>query len=120
MGEPKPQIPFLFVGNQLCLDFINTKFVLERTAGGFVGPRSRIWSRMRLRQGDLLTEEEAMTLDRQWGRQAKGSRHLERGAGVSRHATGDGHAELPPAGPYRRLRSRPSTKCCATVSAIPN
>ena len=29
MGEPKLQIPFLFVGNQLCLDFINTKFVLN-------------------------------------------------------------------------------------------
>ena len=29
MGEPKPQIPFLFVGNELCLDFINTQFVLN-------------------------------------------------------------------------------------------
>jgi predicted RNA-binding Zn ribbon-like protein len=30
-----------------------------------------------LLQGDLLTEEEAMTLDRQWGRQAKGKQTLE-------------------------------------------
>ncbi len=29
MSDPKPHIPFLFVGNQLCLDFINTQFVLN-------------------------------------------------------------------------------------------
>jgi predicted RNA-binding Zn ribbon-like protein len=75
MGEPKPQIPFLFVGNQLCLDFINTKFVLNGRPVDLLATFSDLvtW----LVQGDLLTEEEAMTLDRQWGRQAKGTQTLE-------------------------------------------
>ena len=29
MGEQTPQTPFLFVGNQLVLDFINTQIVLN-------------------------------------------------------------------------------------------
>ena len=75
MGEPKPQIPFLFVGNQLCLDFINTKFVLNGRPVDLLATFSDLvtW----LLEGDLLTEEEAMTLDRQWGRQAKGKQTLE-------------------------------------------
>jgi len=75
MGDPKPQIPFLFVGNQLCLDFINTKFVLNGRPVDLLAKFSDLvtW----LLQVDLLTEEEAMTLDRQWSRQAKGKQTLE-------------------------------------------
>lgn len=29
MRELKPHIPFLFVGNQVCLDFINARFVWD-------------------------------------------------------------------------------------------
>jgi predicted RNA-binding Zn ribbon-like protein len=75
VGELKPHIPFLFVGNQLCLDFINTKFVLNGRPVDLLATFSDLvtW----LLEGDLLTEEEAMTLDRQWGRQAKGKQTLE-------------------------------------------
>ena len=75
MDDPKPQIPFLFVGNQLCLDFINTKFVLNGRPVDLLATFSDLvtW----LVQVDLLTEEEAMKIVRQWGRQAKGKQTLE-------------------------------------------
>jgi predicted RNA-binding Zn ribbon-like protein len=75
MGDPKPQIPFLFVGNQLCLDFINTKFVLNGRPVDLLATFSDLvtW----LVQVDLLTEEEAMKIVRQWGSQAKGKQTLE-------------------------------------------
>jgi len=55
MGEPKPQIPFLFVGNQLCLDFINTQFVVNGRPVDLLATFSDLvtW----LVQVHLLTEE---------------------------------------------------------------
>jgi predicted RNA-binding Zn ribbon-like protein len=75
MGEPSPQIPFLFVGNQLCLDFINTQLVLNGRPVDLLASFSDLvtW----LVQVDLLTEEEAKKIERQWGRQAKGAQTLE-------------------------------------------
>ena len=63
MGEPSPQIPFLFVGNQVCLDFINTQVVLNGRPGDLLATFSDLvtW----LVQVHLLTEEEAKKIERQ-------------------------------------------------------
>ncbi|HEV8329673.1 MAG TPA: ABATE domain-containing protein [Nitrospiraceae bacterium] len=70
MGEPKPQIPFLFVGNQLCLDFINTEFVWNGRLVDLLATFSDLvtW----LVQAHLLAGEEAKKIERKWGGQAEG------------------------------------------------
>lgn len=75
MGEPTPRIPFLFVANQLCLDFINTRFVLNGQPVDLLATFSDLitW----LVQVDLVTGEEAEKIERQWGRQAQGTQTLE-------------------------------------------
>ncbi len=75
MSELKPQIPFLFVGNELCLDFINTRYVLNGQQVDLLATFSDLvtW----LVQIHLLTGEEAKKIERQWGRQAKGTQTLE-------------------------------------------
>jgi predicted RNA-binding Zn ribbon-like protein len=75
MGEPKPQIPFFFVGNQLCLDFINTRFVLNGQQVDLLATFSDLvtW----LVHIHLLTEDDAKKIERQWGRQAEGKQTLE-------------------------------------------
>ena len=75
MGEPKLQIPFLFVGNQLCLDFINTQLVLNEQPVDLLATFSDLvtW----LVQTRLLTEENAKKIERQWGKQATGTQTLE-------------------------------------------
>lgn len=75
MGEPIPRIPFLFVANQLCLDFINTLFVLNGQPVDLLATFSDLvtW----LVQVDLVTEEEAKKIERQWGGQAQGTQTLE-------------------------------------------
>ena len=76
MGEPTPRIPFLFVANQLCLDFINTQFVLNGQPVDLLATFSDLvtW----LVQVDLVTEEEAKKIERQWGGQAQGDRKSTR------------------------------------------
>jgi predicted RNA-binding Zn ribbon-like protein len=75
LGELKPQIPFLFVGNQPCLDFINTRFVVNGQPVDLLATFSDLvaW----LVQVHLLTEDDAKKIDRQWGGQAKGTQTLE-------------------------------------------
>ena len=75
MGEPRPQIPFLFVGNQPCLDFINTQLVVNERPVDLLATFSDLvaW----LVQVDLLNEDEAKKIERQWGGQAEGTRTLE-------------------------------------------
>jgi predicted RNA-binding Zn ribbon-like protein len=75
MGEPKPDIPFLFVGNHRCLDFLNTQLVLNERPVDLLATFSDLvtW----LVQVHLLTEEEAKKIERQWGRQATGTQTLE-------------------------------------------
>lgn len=75
MRESKPQIPFLFVANQPCLDFINTQVVLDGRPVDLLATFSDLvaW----LVQVHLLTEEEAKKIERQWGRQAKDTQTLE-------------------------------------------
>ena len=75
MGEPKPHIPFLFVGNQLCLDFINTRFVLNGQQVDLLATFSDMvtW----LAQVHLLTGDGAKKMERQWGDQPKGTQTLE-------------------------------------------
>ena len=75
MGELKPQIPFLFVGNHPCLDFINTWFVVNEQAVDVLATFSDLvaW----LVQVHLLREDEAKKIARQWGRQAEGTQTLE-------------------------------------------
>lgn len=75
MGEPRPQIPFLFVGNQPCLDFINTQLVVNERPVDLLATLSDLvaW----LVQVRLLTDDEAKKIERQWGGQAKGTQTLE-------------------------------------------
>ena len=75
MGEPKPQIPFLFVGNHLCLDFTNTQFVLNGQSVDLLATFSDLvtW----FVQAHLLTEEDAKKMERQGGRQATETQILE-------------------------------------------
>lgn len=75
MGEQKPQIPFVFVGNQVCLDFINTQLVLDGGPVDLLANFSDLvaW----LVQAGLLPGEEAKKMERQWGRQTQGTRILE-------------------------------------------
>ena len=75
MGEPTPRIPFLFVANQLCLDFINTRFVLNGQPVDLLATFSDLI--MWLVQVDLVTVEETEKIERQWGRQAQGTQTLE-------------------------------------------
>jgi predicted RNA-binding Zn ribbon-like protein len=75
MGELKPQIPFLFVGNQPCLDFINTRLVVNGQPVDLLATFSDmvVW----LVQVHLLTEQDAKKIERQWGRQAERTQTLE-------------------------------------------
>jgi predicted RNA-binding Zn ribbon-like protein len=75
MGELKLHIPFLFVGNQLCLDFINTQFVVNGRPVDLLTTFSDLvtW----LVQIHLLTGEEGKKIERQWGRKAEGTQTLE-------------------------------------------
>jgi predicted RNA-binding Zn ribbon-like protein len=75
MGGPKPEIPFLFVGNQLCLDFINTQLVLNEQPVDLLATFSDLvrW----LVHVHLLPEEEAKKIELRLGRQAKSTQPLE-------------------------------------------
>jgi len=61
------KIPFLFVGNQLCLDFINTDLVLNGQPTDLLSSFQELvaW----LVQAGLLTEEEAKKTEREGTRQ---------------------------------------------------
>jgi predicted RNA-binding Zn ribbon-like protein len=67
-------IPFFFVGNHVCLDFINTKLVVNERPVDLLARFSDLvtW----LGQAHLLTED-GKQIDRQWGGQAKGTQTLE-------------------------------------------
>jgi predicted RNA-binding Zn ribbon-like protein len=75
MGESKPDISFVFVGNHVCLDFINTQLVVNERPVDLLATFSDLvtW----LVHVHLLTEEEAKKIDRQWGGQAEGTQTLE-------------------------------------------
>ena len=75
MGEPTPQIPFLFVGNQRGLDFINTSFVVNGQPVDLLATFSDLvtW----LMQVDLLSGEAGKKIERQWGKQGEGAETLE-------------------------------------------
>jgi predicted RNA-binding Zn ribbon-like protein len=75
MDEPKLEIPFLFVGNQLCLDFINTQFVLNGRPVDLLAtfPDLVRW----LVQVNLLGREEGKKIERRWGKQEEGAETLE-------------------------------------------
>lgn len=75
MGESIPRVPFLFVGNQLCLDFINTRLLMDGRPVELLPTFSDLvaW----LVQADQLTGDEAKTIGRQWGGQAKGTQTLD-------------------------------------------
>ena len=63
----QPKIPFLFVGNQLCLDFINTDLVLNGQPTDLLSSFQELvaW----LVQAGLLAEEEANKTEREGTRQ---------------------------------------------------
>ena len=75
MGERTPQTPFLFVGNQLVLDFINTQIVLNGRPIDLLATFSDLvaW----LVHVHLLTGEEAKKIEGQWGSQAEGTQTVE-------------------------------------------
>jgi predicted RNA-binding Zn ribbon-like protein len=72
MGEAK--IPFLFVGNQRCLDFINTSFIVNGQSVDALATFSDLvtW----LVQVDLLSEVDGKKIERQWRNQGKGAETL--------------------------------------------
>jgi predicted RNA-binding Zn ribbon-like protein len=67
-------MPFLFVGNHACLDFINTQLVVNERPVDLLDTFSHLV--MWLRQAEVLNEEDAKTIDRQWSGQAKGEQTL--------------------------------------------
>ena len=74
------EIPFLFVGNHPCLDFINTKPVIDGQPEELLGTFSDLvaW----FRQAQLLPQEEShKKLDRQWAGEAKAQQILEEARG---------------------------------------
>jgi predicted RNA-binding Zn ribbon-like protein len=73
MGEAK--ISFLFVGNQRCLDFINTSFVVNGGPVDLLATFSDLvtW----LVEVDLLSEKEGKKIKRQWAKQVEGTETLE-------------------------------------------
>ena len=75
MGEPKLETPFLFVGNQRCLDFINTSFVVNGRPVDLLTTFSDLvtW----LVQVELLSEEAGKKMERQWSKQGEGAETLE-------------------------------------------
>ena len=75
MGEPKLETPFLFVGNQRCLDFINTSLVVNGRPVDLLATFSDLvtW----LVQVELLSEEAGKKMERQWGKQGEGAATLE-------------------------------------------
>jgi predicted RNA-binding Zn ribbon-like protein len=75
MGEPKLETPFLFVGNQRCLDFINTSFVVNGRPVDLLTTFSDLvtW----LVQVELLSEEAGKKIERQWSKQEEGAATLE-------------------------------------------
>ena len=75
VDEPR-DIPFLFVGNQACLDFINTKPMIDGQPVDLLATFSDLlaW----LRQAHLLPGEESVKkLERQWAGEAKTQQILE-------------------------------------------
>lgn len=75
MGEPKLETPFLFVGNQRCLDFINTSLVVNGRPVDLLATFSDLvtW----LVQVELLSEEAGKKIERQWSKQGEGAATLE-------------------------------------------
>ena len=75
MGEPRPDISFLFVGNHVCLDFINTQLVVNERPVDLLATFSDLvtW----LVQVDMLSGEEGKKIERQWGKQVVGAETLE-------------------------------------------
>ena len=101
MGEPKLETPFLFVGNQRCLDFINTSLVVNGRPVDLLATFSDLvtW----LVQVELLSEEAGKKIERQWGKQGEGAETLEQARAFRDHATGNGRANCrPPASPAGR------------------
>jgi predicted RNA-binding Zn ribbon-like protein len=75
-AEETRKIPFLFVGNHPCLDFINTKPVIDGEPVDLLSTSSDLlaW----LRQAQLLSgEEHAKKLERQWAGETKAQHILE-------------------------------------------
>jgi len=73
MGEAK--IPFLFVGNQRCLDFINTSFVVNGDPVEVLTTFSDLV--MWLVEAELLSEEEGKKIERRWSKQEEGPETFE-------------------------------------------
>jgi len=74
MSLPVSPIPFLFLGNHPCLDFINTQIVLEGRPVDLLNSFSDLirW----LAQAHLLAEDRKQ-IERQWGGEAKGKQLLD-------------------------------------------
>ena len=68
-------IPFLFVGNHPCLDFINTDLVLDGQPADLLATHADViaWAV----QAKLVTRAEADALERQLGKQAKAADLLD-------------------------------------------
>lgn len=75
MGDLKPKIPFIFVGNHPCLDFINTRIVQNGQPVDLLQTFSDLvrW----LVEARLLSREEGKQADRKWGEKSEGVQTLD-------------------------------------------
>jgi len=75
MSEPQLKLPFLFVGNQRCLDFINTRFVVNGQPMDLLATFSDLV--MWLVEAELLNGDEGKKIERRWGQHEEGTKTLE-------------------------------------------
>jgi predicted RNA-binding Zn ribbon-like protein len=75
MREAKSDKPFLFVGNHLCLDFINTQMIVHGVLTDLLDDFSDLvaW----LAQAGVLDKTEEREVMKTWGGQREGARTLE-------------------------------------------
>jgi predicted RNA-binding Zn ribbon-like protein len=75
MREAKSDKPFLFVGNHLCLDFINTQMVVHGVLTDLLADFSDLvaW----LAQASVLDKTEEREVMKTWGDQPEGARTFE-------------------------------------------
>jgi predicted RNA-binding Zn ribbon-like protein len=79
MKQQTPDMPFVFVGNHRCLDFINTELMVDGQSRDLMATYADVirWAV----QAKVLAQTEAEDIERQWGRQTKATEILEQTQG---------------------------------------
>lgn len=76
MRKGQPENPFIFIGNQTCLDFVNTQMIQQGHLVELLGDFSALMSWMV--QARILDAGDAKEALRKWGGQREGLRTFER------------------------------------------